>query len=77
MPRGRSQEAAQEQERYPGSATSGQLRLILGLSGATMKRAIKDGRIPEPEYTLSNGWRLWSAEQVKILLLRRIERGRV
>lgn len=57
--------------------TFGQLASLLGVSHTTVKRAIKDGRIPPAELELSNGWRLWSREQVRTLLSRKIERGRL
>lgn len=77
MPRGVSQEVLAEQRNHPGAMRAGQLRMMLGLSDATFKRYRKAGRIPDPEITLSNGWPLWSDQQVKDLLARRITLGRV
>lgn len=75
MAKGVSKTARSEQAQHPGAMTRGQLRILLGVSEATIKRAIKDGRIPPPELHLSNGWRLWSDEQCKALLSQRITLG--
>lgn len=74
MSQGVPAEVREFQKAHPGSMTRGQLRDTLGLSESTMKRYIRKGLIPGPAMYAPNGWYLWSDEQVKVLLARRIER---
>lgn len=54
--------------------TSGEVRDLLGWSHSTWKRARKDGRIPFPGAVSESGWALWTAEQVRALVAKQIER---
>lgn len=74
---GRKAQLEREKAAHPNSRTRGELRDLLRLSESTMDRAIKDGRIPPAAYHSVSGWPLWSAQQVRTLLLRRMERGRL
>lgn len=77
MPQGFPSEMKKAQAEHPGAMTTGQLRKLLGLSDSTMKRYVKAGRIPPAELELPNGWPLWSDQQCKDLLARRLTLGRV
>lgn len=74
---GRREQLLREKGDHPTSRTSGELCTLLTMSESTFKRARKSGRIPEPAYHSVSGWPLWSAEQVRTLLQKRIDKGRV
>lgn len=74
---GRKAQLLREKGDHPTARTSSELRDLLGISESTFKRARRDERIPSPAYHSVSGWPLWSAEQVRVLLRKRITEGRV
>lgn len=56
-------------------STMGDMSRQFGKNVSTLKRWRAKGLIPEPAYTSSYGWHLWSPEQVQEIL-RSIRSGR-
>lgn len=69
---GRDAWLKREKSEHPGAMTRTEVRLLLGWSESTVKRAVKRGRIPAAELRSVSGWPLWSAEQVRTMLADRI-----
>lgn len=56
-------------------STRGELAKVLGVHPLTIKRWRKEGKIPPPAALCTNGWHLWSPEQVRRIIERKTSRG--
>lgn len=70
---GRHRWLQREKAEHPGSQTRTELQRTLGWSKSTMDRAVRLGRVPPACFRSVSGWPLWSAEQVRDLLAKRID----
>jgi DNA-binding transcriptional MerR regulator len=60
---------------HPTHSTRAELAKVLGVHPQTIKRWRKEGRIPEPAQRGTNGWHLWSPQQVQRMIKERTSRG--
>ena len=58
-------------------STRGELARVLGVHPLTIKRWRSEGRIPAPAARGTNGWHLWSPDQVQRIIQERTSRGGV
>lgn len=74
---GRKAQLEREKAHHPKGRTRSELQALLGLPTSTMDRYVKGGVIPPAAYHSVSGWPLWSEDQVRELITRKAERGRL
>ena len=60
---------------FQNYSTRAELAAALGVHPQTIKRWRAEGKIPDGEERGTNGWQLWSPEQVRRIIQWRTNRG--